>query len=236
MNESVRTLYPDLDAVGGLSSAISVYLKTRFNDPERAIIFERQRETWATLKKGPRFIQMTIASNCRLFVASIWHKGRRLGGLTSVQLEEITGACADILLGESSVVALQERYPALDPTTWEEHHELSAEEEVAAEWEAVKDAARTEWPDLMPLVEKLVKQSPFNGLFPFFSINALCLSNKTTYPYVGEYPVVVGVAPNTFEIKTIKGVSFGRRNLNEALELLNVLIRENSGPATQHEY
>ena len=103
--------------------------------------------------------------------------------------------------------------------------------EVGYTWELIQsDASKGE---LKEFVELAIKDEVLSKLFPFTSLNILCFSRCTGYPYTRDTPAVIPVGKNTFQVKLPSNVLVGNGTAAEALRMVKDNLPKGIKPAVK---
>jgi hypothetical protein len=184
-------------------------------------------------EQSDRIAGVMLAAEERLFLVDLWDQGVQMGSAQTPDLNGAVGVIHAFLADQLSTAELHERFPFLTIGDQAQVHELGAAAEVAWQWDNVKRHAAEFSPDLLPLLNTLVDRPPFNQLFPYMSLEALCFSRCTGCPYTGDCPVVVALGTDDYEVRDMRGKTFGRGDKNTALDLLITNTPPTFGPAVQ---
>ncbi|OOQ57210.1 hypothetical protein BC343_15585 [Mucilaginibacter pedocola] len=84
----------------------------------------------------------------------------------------------------------------------------------------------------MSTVVRLAKQDEVLGaLFPFTSMNRLCFSRCTGYPYTSDIPLIQAALDGTYQVRLPDNTLLGGGNAIEVISLLKQNLPANIQPA-----
>lgn len=208
MNVSEKTkieqFYPDIITYGGLTNAIN----ENFNNLKstlKTIDCDNEFNTfsWAIIKKNKRSSQVTIALNERLFIVSLWNEGINYGAWNFVDLKKVSQFIVHFVELKLSIKEIKKTFPWFESKSGE-LHEKGVKMEIKYSWNNLikwLNEEKSLMKYLLPCVKITKKIPQLRVLFPFTSMNTLCFSLTTGYPYKEIGPKITAWENNCFEIK-----------------------------------
>lgn len=244
-------MYPELENVGGLHNAIDIELK-KLNSTLRVSQdseLDKIPLTYARIENGPRFSQVYIGAEEKIYLPDFWKEGVCLAKGQTKDISELAQVLEFWLCKEISTKELADKFSFVLPNN--NAFAFDDNKEVEYTWNLIlKDQSRTE---LNAFLKLAINDDILNKLFPFTSLYTLCFSRCTGYPY--DTLDLPNVTPKQFEnftpIKGIKsvneqdinkfGVQFvvtknrneylGEGNAEEALKIVKANLPNNVQPA-----
>jgi uncharacterized protein DUF6193 len=195
-NAGQSSFYSDVAAAGGLGPAIQTQLKAIVSplcvekpDPEFAGLFPF---AWERVEQKQRFSQIKIAKHQRLFMLDFWDRGVCLAHRSTPSVPKVAEVIHAWIAEEVSTGELRRRFPFVGVESKAESHEQGAAAEVERKWQALLSHVRSEqhMSELIVLVEKAMEVPVLRRLFPYTSLDWLCFSRCTGYPFSGDCPSV----------------------------------------------
>ena len=255
-NEDQSSLYSDVTEAGGLGPAIQTQLKAIGSPlcvtkeaPELAGLFPF---AWERVEQKQRSSQISIAKHKRLFMLDFWDRGVCLAHGSTPLLPKIAEAINAWIAKEVSTGELQQQFPFVGVEPKAESHEQGAAAEVEQKWQALYSHFKSDESKLAlaPLIERVMEVPVLRRLFPFTSLDSLCFSRCTGYPFSGDCPSVCSThfrfaprptpgqratfgPPRPYTVADSKGIFLGEGDVAEAIELIVQHLPPNCGPASQ---
>jgi hypothetical protein len=238
--------YSDITQAGGLGRAVQAQLMA-IGSPLRVKKAEPGFTgllpfDWEVVEQKRRFSQIRMAKHQRLFLLDFWDHGVCLAHGSTPSLSTVAEVIHYWLAEAVSTGELRSQFPFVVVKYAAESHEEGADAEVERQWQAVYDRVKSVafMAALAPLVEKAMGVPVLRQLFPFTSLNRLCFSRCTGYPYSGDCPSVWPTRwreppgpPESYTVGDPKGNVLGQGDASEAVELIVRHLPPNCGPAIQ---
>jgi hypothetical protein len=197
---SQADLYPDVVAAGGLPQALQVLLD-RLPGGLTASGLEKPFIVYAQVKRGPRSSQVMLAADHRAFSCDFWHQGVQYGQGWADSLDKVALAIRAFHIEGRSAGELRASFSWINVRDQAFLHEGGAAKLVEAAWQSTLQWLKTEPAEspvarLLPLVLACMERPRLRGLLPFTSLDRLCFSRTTGYPYTTDCPSAVWSEPD----------------------------------------
>jgi len=230
------SLYPDLVQMGGLSPALQRVLGELSVDLNLRKVDGVVSPGWAFIREGSRHSQVVIALNERNFHVDFWYQGVQYGSGGTSDLTEIAQAAVAFHLEKAAISELAARFAWLTPGRKVASHERGAEFFVAECWQDLERWLLLDKPPhiegLLPLVLEAARRPELRRLLPFTSMNRLCFSRTTGYPYSYDCPLAWPVEAGVFRVAAAdEQTVLGEGDAVRAADLLTANLPQNCGPA-----
>lgn len=188
-------MYPELEKVGGLQNAIDLEFKKRNSDLRviRDIHFDQTPSLWAIIKNGQKISEVSLGAEEKLYLTGFWKEGVCLAHGMTDNISELGQVLEFWLCNSITTKELADKFSFITPNdkafAFDEH------KEVEYTWNLIlEDPYCAELNDFIKLA---IKDEVLNKLFPFTSLDTLCFSRCTGYPYdIADLP---NVTPKQFE-------------------------------------
>jgi hypothetical protein len=142
------------------------------------------------------------AAEERLFLYNFWDRGEELAQARTPDLLEVARSIHAWVEDKANTAQIRKAFPFINldllaetdmdwDSRWGELVEMVMEAEW--KWDRLEQVARTQ-PDmaeLLPLIVVARKRKELQQLFPFTSLDRLCLSRCTVYPFSADCPHAV---------------------------------------------
>ena len=230
--------YPDLLNAGGLAPALQKVLDELDAGLRVVELDEPRFIVYANVRTGSRSSQVMVAAQERAFSVDFWNQGVQYGHGWNGELQEVARAIVAFQVRLLTIEALVTDFPWVKPTANAEAHEQGAEAFVAEAWQGLLRWLGTSEPvgspmrRLLPLVIEAEHRAELRKLLPFTSMDHLCFSRTTGYPYTQDCPVAYPVGDNRFRVMRREG-PLGEGDAARAADLLVANLPEGCGAARQ---
>jgi hypothetical protein len=215
--------------VGGLKNALNFEFH-KINSPLTVLDDEALSKlpvTYARVEKEKKFSQIYLAADEKLYLPDFWRDGVCLAHGQADNLTELAKALDFWLCEDVTTKKLSEVFRFILPNDKAMAFDEGREIEYA--WEAIHmDSSRI---DLQAFVTLAIKDEILNKLFPFTSLNRLCFSRCTGYPYTSDTPIVIPVGDQKYEVRAPDNYSLGSGTAVEALRIIREQLPLNIKPA-----
>lgn len=218
-------LYPDLVEAGGLPSALQEVLEGFACGLTVDGVGEPLPFAYANIRKASRYSQVMIAAHERAFSFDFWSQGVQYGHGWTRDLTEGARSIVAFLVEQATLATMGARFPWVQPSENAEAHELGPGPFVDHAWASLKhwlwDLEPLDSPirKILPLVIETERRPQLRCLLPFTSMDNLCFSRTTGFPYTNDCPVAFPVEANRFRVADASGV-LGEGDAVRAAELL----------------
>lgn len=222
---AVAELYPEVADAGGLKEALRRVLAT-FNPPlspnDQSFLMER-------VELGDRFCQVSMAAEERLFMTDFWARGVWLAGGSTPELPALAGAIHRWLTADVTTTELRATFAFVVPT--EDAASYETGQEVEHRWQTYLRTLPADFPELADLVKAAAAEPRLRQLFAYTSLNRLCFSRCTGYPFSWDVPHVRPLPGNRYEAVSPKGHPLGQGDAGEVVRLVVENLPPDCGPA-----
>ena len=209
MPDDTTRLYPDLVAAGGLCNALQAALTAagsglRVSGLDPAVNFV----VYARVESGPRFSQVYIAAQERLFLFDFWSRGVMLAQGGTPDLAGVAGAIDRWITSgcTTSELASVFDFVAVEPRA----ASYESGDEVEHRWRDYLANMGDRFPELTSFVRAASCRRELRQLFPFTSLNTFCFSRCTGYPFTRDTPHVRPLRGGLYEVVGPGGRVLGR--------------------------
>ncbi|MFO0905999.1 MAG: DUF6193 family natural product biosynthesis protein [Pirellulales bacterium] len=226
-SDDAGRLYPDVVDAGGLAPALQIALRSIASDLSVTDLPQEHRfVAYARVQRGVRASQVYIAAERRLFLNDFWRDGVNFANGSTSDLSGIAHAihcwvaeeCAISALKQFSFVTLADFAESFDQQT-----------EVEDRWKLyLKDIG---YPELESIVAEAATRFELRQLFPFTSLNRLCFSRCTGYPYTRDTPHIEPIENGHYNVRDAYGKLIGTGDAKLAADMLVGNLPANCGPA-----
>ena len=228
VSKTTDDLYPDLIAGGGLASALQSALREigsvlTVSELDKGINFV----VYARVESWPRFSQVYIAAEERLFLFDFWARGVLLAQGQNGLLSEAAGAIDKWVASSCSTAELAAAFSCVAVEPGATAYERG--EEVEERWRSYISGIG--FPELAAFVEAASRRPELRQLFPYTSLNMFCFSRCTGYPFTRDTPFVRPMTEGQYEVFTASGAVLGRGDAEEAAQLVVANLPPGCEPA-----
>lgn len=213
-----QTLYPDLIRAGGLTKA----LQSALTDVGSPLVVSSSAmfggfPAYARVEAKPRFSQVYIAAEERLFLFDFWAHGVMLAKGQTANLSEMARAI-DKWIGSSC--STDELRASFDCVTIDPNAQAYEQgNEVEEKWRFyLERGTRSE---LAAFVQAAYRHPQLNQLFPYKSMMVFCFSRCTGFPFTRDIPHVCPLQNGLYEVRKPSLTHLQADNV-EACDILGV--------------
>jgi hypothetical protein len=229
-------LYPDVAQMGGLSPALQRVFDELCADLSLKKVEGVVSPGWAFIREGSRHSQVVTALYERNFHIDFWYQGVQYGSGVTSDLREIARAAVAFHLERASINEIAARFVWVKPNQQVASHERGAEFFVSERWQDLERWLVLDKPShldgLLPVVLEAAKRPELRRLLPFTSMNRLCFSRTTGYPYSYDCPLAWPVKGGLFRVAAAdEQTVLGEGDAARAAELLAASLPQNCGSA-----
>lgn len=223
-------MYYKIAKVSDINEALNIEF-AKINSPLKVAIDDESHPpfSYARIENKKRFSQVYVAAEEKIYLPDFWKEGVCLanGSISDItQLAEVidfwlsNDVTAKQLSEKFSFVKLADKAIAFDEGV-----------EIEYTWNFIlNDSSTVELKDFVSLA---VKDEILKWLFPFTSLNSLCFSRSTGYPYTNDIPIVIPVTKDIFEVRLHNNKLLGRGTAAEALIVVKQNLPANIGKAVK---
>jgi hypothetical protein len=226
----VNDLYPDLIVAGGLVTALQNALRS-VESPLTAGGFDAAVEfiPYTRVESGPRFSQVYIAEEQRLFLFDCWGRGVCLAEGSTPSLTDLARAIDRWVGSDCTTAELASEFEFVAPEPEAAVYERG--EEVEDRWREYLSGLPEWLAGQSDFIRAAARRPKLRQLFPYTSLNVFCFSRCTGYPFSGDIPCVRPVRKGRYEVVSPSGGVLGRGTAEEAAELVVTNLPPGCGPA-----
>ncbi|MCL4295874.1 MAG: hypothetical protein KJ077_09115 [Anaerolineae bacterium] len=188
-----KEFYPDLVAAGGLPLALKNALDGFGQILPVNTVTDVNFIPYARAEEGSRFSQVYIAAGKRLFLFDFWSQGVVFAHGESNNLSDVAQAIYIWIKEKASIETMQNRFNFFVPTEAGKAHEAGTIVEhqwqgLLTRWKEEEKHIPKSYPSPRPLIEAAMQRPELRQLYPFTSLNRLCFSRTTGYPFTHDCP------------------------------------------------
>jgi len=151
-----------------------------------------------------------------------WKDGVCLAHGQTGNIGELSKALGFWCCGDTTTKRLAETFPFIELN--EKAIAFDENREVEYTWKLIQ--ADSSIKELNQLIDLAIKDEHLSKLFPFTSLNRLCFSRCTGYPYTHDTPIAIPIGDNKFEIQLPNRQLVGIGSATDALKM----IKDNLSP------
>lgn len=216
MNE----LYPEITNAGGFYKALNSEFENISSDlhvrpVDEESLFEL-KITCALVESKNKFSQIYLSSESKLYLPDYWKDGVCLANGSTDSINLLAKSIQEWLNSDLNISELSNEYKFIKPNEKSEYFYKNKEVQYA--WNQIlNDNHRIE---LKEFTSFAIKDKIIGNLFPYTSLNRLCLSRCTGYPYTYDTPIVVPLSNNNYEVRTADNQIIGIGNSLEAIGMV----------------
>lgn len=230
MNEGTRSLYPDLIEHGGLARALQAAFMRIGSSMRVAELDEGVRAALCvTVRSKSRESQVFLAAEERLFVFDFWNHGVMLASGRTPDLEKAAIAIDRWIISSCTTGGMASAFDFVEAEkdAWSYEQGVEVEER----WRGYLETIPESIPELKAVVWAASARPELRRLFPFTSLNRLCFSRCTGYPFTRDTPVVVPSGGGRYRVVSSAGKDLGSGSVEEALDIVIKHLPPGCGPA-----
>lgn len=228
--KDITTLYPDLVEQGGLANALRAALREIGSQLSVSELDKSVRlVVYARVEWGPRFSQVYVGAEKRMFGFDFWNQGVCLAYGATPEILEVARSIDKWVASSCTTAELASafRFVQVEPAA----AAYERGEEVEMRWQEYLASLAETLPELRAFVTAAAAEPKLRQLFPFTSLNRFCFSRCTGYPFTRDTPHVVPLGRDQYEVISSSGESLGRGNAADAVALAVAALPPNCGPA-----
>ncbi len=218
-SKEINGYYPDLDAAGGLATALQGALRSIGSPLTSAGLDPAVKfVVYARVEFGSRFSQIYIAAEERLFLFDGWNRGVCLLRGVTPTLVDLARVIDRWVGSDCTTAELSAAFEFVTPETRAAVYERGGE--VEDRWQGYLSGIGEQFPELAELVAAAAQRPELRRLFPYTSLNTFCFSRCTGYPFTRDIPHVTPLPSGGYQVAGPDGRVLGRGSGEEAAELV----------------
>jgi hypothetical protein len=228
--QKITPRYPDLIKQGGLANALGAALRQigsylSVSESDTAVRFI----VYARVESGPRFSQVFIGAETRMFSFDFWNRGVCLAHGATPEILDMARSIDKWIASGCTTTELASGFPFVRVEPEATAYERG--EEVEMRWQQYLTSLGKTFPELTTFITAAAAEPKLRQLFPFTSMNRFCFSRCTGYPFTQDTPCVVPLGRDQYEVFSSSGESLGCGNAADAVALAVAALPPNCGPA-----
>ncbi|MFM7855452.1 MAG: DUF6193 family natural product biosynthesis protein, partial [Flammeovirgaceae bacterium] len=174
-------MYPELEKAGRLSKALDIEF-AKANSSLRVSVskdLDKIPFAYASVEKGNKFCQVYIAAESKFYLPDFWRDGVCLAHAKTDNIFDLVKVINLWLTQDVSTSELVERFRFVEPN--DKARAFDENKEVEYTWNyLLQNESKT---DLHDFIKLAINDEVLNKLFPFTSLDTLCFSRCTGYPF-----------------------------------------------------
>jgi hypothetical protein len=198
-----KKFYPDIVKSGGLSNAINESLR-KIGSKLQVTKYDDDLIVYVRIENKKRFSHVKLAANERKFSVDLWNEGVCYGGWWLNDLDQVSDFIMKFIELRFSVKEMKKMYPWFNSKKGE-IHEKGAKYEAKHKSNELRNYLKNEKTEiikyLFPCFKIAKEMKELKELFPFTSLNTLCFSLTTGYPFLVVGPQITVLKENHFRIR-----------------------------------
>lgn len=180
--------YPEIWLAGSLDAALTKALSS----------VGSSLDADSCKRRGDRCVVVSVAAMERLFLVEFWSSGVSMARGKSTDLHQLASAIdLWVLDRELRVSRLSSIFPWVVPnpctTAFEEGRAVDWK------WETIIMCGER-WQELRTLINRAALEPPLRRLFPYTSLNTLCFSRCTGYPFTRDTPSITPIGGGQYVV------------------------------------
>jgi len=237
LKEIDKTLYPDIAEAGSLDIAISKHLSALGSRLVAEGTETSKVLLYARVEAAPRFSQIYIAAEQRLFLFDFWSEGVLFGNASCENIIEVARSIHAWIADKLSLEQMSRMFVFFSPSESGKAHEAGIF--VEHKWQALLENWRVmessfSTPDYAPtrLIEAAMKRPQLRQLFPYTSLTRLCFSRTTGFPFTKDCPSMEPQGNGKYIVyMPISHEAIDELTAEETIEIAIKHLPPNCGPA-----
>jgi hypothetical protein len=230
-------LYPDLQQGGGLGPALQQALEElgtvlRVHEMDEPFI------VYAAVRTAERSSQVMVAAHQRAFHVDFWKQGVQYGGGWVEDLKDVARGIVASHVHLASIHEMGTRFAWFNTNAHACAHEDGPDHFVEEQWHSLQDCLKEMSEnhhlvaELLMLVIEVYRRPRLRQLLPFTSLNKLCFSRTTGYPYTRDCPVAYPIEGGKFRVMSAdQRVILGEGSAAQVADILVQNLPRNCVPA-----
>lgn len=216
---SIQKMYSELEKVGGLQNAIDIEFE-KINSELRVtrdIDLDKIPLTIAIIVHGQKYSQVYIAAEKKLYLPDFWRDGVCLAHGSTPYIDQLAVCINFWLTTNANTKQLADKFTFVTPNSNATFYDEG--KEVEYKWNAIlNDPYRKELNEFVTLA---IQDGVLSSLFPYTSLDTLCFSRCTGYPFSYDTPTVTPISEtDRYLVRASDGSEIGSGSANEALKFV----------------
>jgi hypothetical protein len=224
-------MYFKIAKVGDINKALDIEF-AKINSPLKAAIDHYEDAppfTYARIENKTKFSQVYITAEGKIYLPDFWKDGVCLANGSISDITQLAKAIDFWLSNSITTKQLSEKFSFVKLTD----KAIAFDEGIEIEYTWNFILNNPSMAELKDFVSLAIKDEILRWLFPFTSLNRLCFSRCTGYPYTNDTPIVVPVTAGIFEVRLYNNKLVGRGTAAEALAIVRQNLPSNIGKAVK---
>lgn len=211
-------MYPEIQACGSLTAALQDALRSLGSTLSTDAQMSALPVSYARVEAGPRFVQLYVAAEERLFLTEFWAHGVALAYGNCPDLIETASAIDCWVSSECMLTkAIHEKFSWIIPKAEADAFESGTE----VEWQWQSMLSNTSHSEELRLAVLRTSENPrLRKLFPYTSLFTLCFSRCTGYPFMRDIPCITATGPGQFSVTHMNEETIGKGDIDTCIDLI----------------
>jgi Family of unknown function (DUF6193) len=198
-NSKMGIDYSEIEKFGGLGNALNIEFE-KINSNLKVSTGNHIDElpfVYALVEKDNKFSQIYTAAEEKLYLPDFWKDGVCLANGQTEDFNKLAKVLDYWHVNDVTTQQLYEKFSFINPN--EQANAFDENREVEYKWELIHNDPYKE--ELKPFVDLAIEDEILSKLFPFTSLNRLCFSRCTGYPYTYDTPIIIPIGNDVFEVR-----------------------------------
>jgi hypothetical protein len=224
-----QPMYPEIQASGSLAAALQDALRSLGSTLSTDSQVSALPVSYARVEAGPRFVQLYVAAEERLFLTEFWAQGVALASGNCPDLIETASAIDCWVSSECMLTkAIHEKFSWVTPKAKADAFESGNE----VEWKWQQMLSNTSHSEELRLAVLRASENPrLRMLFPYTSLFTLCFSRCTGYPFTQDVPCITPTGPGQFSVTHMNEEPIGKGDIGTCIDLVVAHLPPDCGAA-----
>jgi Family of unknown function (DUF6193) len=225
--QKINQLYPEIEKYGSIGDALNFEF-SNISSP-LLVSFLYSKHFFAFVEFQNKFTETYLAEYEKLFLTEFWRDGVSLASCATPELNELARAIDFWLTKNVSTKEFAQTFQMITPGQHSAAFDENREVEYKWNYYLINDWHK----ELRSFLEVAKEDEMIGKLFPFTSLDSLCFSRCTGYPYTSDTPIVL---PNRekkglYEVLSHENELLGKGSAEEALKILKANMPKDIKPA-----
>jgi len=192
---------------------LSTNIRVQRTDNTQLVILE---EKYANVEFNNNNTEIQLIPELDCLEVNYWRNGVWMAYGQTKNIKELTTSIVDWL--ELKPITLDFTIEFNFVKSTEQAKYFDEDNETMYAWKKILNDSNFE--QLKDFISIAIKDDILCYLFPFTSLNVLCLSRCTGYPYTSDTPIIISLDNDFYEVRTSENIIIGNGNSNEAINLV----------------